>query len=178
VCGHARAGKDTFGRLLENAIRGIARGGNREAPSFVRRVSIAMPLKQMYCLQNNLTPAELEQTKEDHRPGLIAMGARSKELLGQDVFTRAAFTQAGHTRYAIVTDLRFEHELDFVRSLRKPLLIVWIDSEEQKRNPIKCGNEITRCKADVIVHRAYSTREDDEYHKYVAESIASEIGRY
>jgi phosphomevalonate kinase len=139
ISGKMRAGKDTFGEIFLERF-----------PSF-QRVAFADPLKEEYGELHNLSVEEINLHKEVHREGLIAHGAMRRaqnKLYWVNKALEKPFDK-------IITDLRWDHELEAVKALGGIIIrIESFSSERAKRGKI-INDDPSETSLDLITNWDY-----------------------
>lgn len=131
LSGYAKSGKDELGKAFTRIYK-------------ADRYAFADPLKEVYLSVAKLTPEELSANKEEHRAGLVALGAGMRAIY-PDVWLRGVFNEKSGlyesmSNYgAYLSDVRYVNEHAFgimeAKRLGLPNKLIWIDSSLRGINP-------------------------------------------
>lgn len=124
LSGKRYSGKDTACKILKK-IFGETSGS----------ISFADVAKSLYCeangIENNFHEREF---KELHRHPLISFCKLTKRICGEDVFANEVFAIKNPAlKVLIITDLRFEIEIETLKKQNSPYLIIRIYSDDENR---------------------------------------------
>lgn len=119
VTGNKGAGKDTYAALAAELIE--------EAGGFTYGLKFASRLKNLTAKLCDVDVSDLEDVskKEIYRPFMVAFGQLAKKHFGEDIWTRGVISSLKSIandnllRVAIVTDMRFQVELDSFVTFQK-----------------------------------------------------------
>ncbi len=133
LSGKQFSGKDVLTRLLLERL-----------PQF-RQIPLALAIKQAYAQQHELSLAELEAHKAQHRPGLIALGdwGRAQD---PDYWIQQVMQQPGPK---IISDVRLPREFDLLREQGAFLIRVEADRAiRTQRGQLVSEDDPTECALD------------------------------
>ena len=135
ISGKQFAGKDLLAEVLTDQLPGF------------KKLPLALAIKEAYAAQNDLTLAEIEANKPQHRPGLIAMGDWGR---AQDPFYWLKIVMAD-PEPKIISDVRLQREHDFLRENGAFLIRLNTDRDVRKqRGKLVSENDPTENELDNI----------------------------
>lgn len=113
ISGKQYSGKDFLAALILERL-----------PEF-RKIPIAYAIKQAYAEQHGLSLEEIEASKAEHRPGLIAMGDWGRKI-DPNYWLKQVLSLPGRK---IISDVRLKHEYDVLKDAGAFLLRLNADRE-------------------------------------------------
>lgn len=125
LTGQKRSGKDTFANAVCELVT-------------VDRISFAHPMKEIAKIMFNLNDKELEEQKETFeldgvtpRKFLQLFGTEfCRKLFKDDIWVRKAFDRYNPNKHTIITDVRFDNEARYIKSMGG-IIIKVIKGEEK-----------------------------------------------
>lgn len=124
LSGKRYSGKDTACKILKKIF------GETCAS-----ISFADVAKSLYCEANEIENRFHEREfKELHRHPLISFCKLTKRICGEDVFANEVFAIKNSVlKVLIITDLRFEIEVETLKKQNSPYLVIRVYSDEENR---------------------------------------------
>jgi len=113
IAGNARSGKDTLGRNFRDLL--LEQGINAETYSFANELKLSVDdflIKEL----GISAFTEIEEEKKLIRPFLVFWGTKVMRSINDNIWVEKLTDRLQHNKVSIITDLRFDNELDWVKT--------------------------------------------------------------
>lgn len=177
ICGVARSGKDTTYNLFNKAL--LKR--NKTSERFAFADQIKYELKPLLEENFNINPFDCDDdTKEKIRPLMVAYGTHLARALDENHWIKRLsqrIKSKSIADYQFITDVRYENEINFLRSNFDKSYIIYVEREGFK--PINEEEEINcpklRSRSDYVINWPSFNEAESEGYPYVEKIINEEL---